>query len=161
MRVSLKRFKSACQSNRRAVATVEFAIVAPIFMSIALGVMEMGRALDVSTNLTSAVREAGRFAAMHRNGIVPPGTTTNQKVIQDIRNVLKANGVNGDAATITITHAEGPNQGQTFDLDSSANYMQYFNINISIAYQEVSGFPLKFMHGQSLRSSIIFRLGLK
>lgn len=161
MRVSISRLRPKLQSNRRGVAAVEFAIVAPIFMAIALGVMELGRALDVSTNLTAAVREAGRFAAMHRNGIVPPGTTTEQKVIKDIRNVLKANGIDGDAAMITITHADGPNAGQPFDLDSSNNYMQYFKISIVIDYQDVSGFPLKFMHGQSLRSSITFRLGLK
>ena len=149
------------RDNRRGVAAVEFAIVAPIFLTIALGVMEMGRAMDVTTNLTSAVREAGRFAAMHKNGLIPNGVTTEEKVIQDIKNVLKGNRINGDLATVNIVHADGPNQGQDFDLDAAANHMEFFTINIAMDYNDVSLFPIRFMAGQTLRSSITFRLGVK
>lgn len=146
-------------NQRRGVAAVEFAVVAPVFMTLILGMAEMSRALDVSANLTSAVREGGRLASMHHNGVIPPGMTTEEKVLLDIRNVLKANGVNGAATTLTITHAEGNNAGQPFDLDDTDNYLKNFRISASVAYADVSVFPLRIMEGQTLSTSIVFRLG--
>ncbi|MBT5019983.1 MAG: pilus assembly protein [Planctomicrobium sp.] len=151
--------KENCSEIRRGIATVEFAVVAPVFISLILGMAEMSRALDVSTNLTAAVREGGRLASMHHNGAIPPGMTTEQKVIHDIRNVLKANGINGAKTTLTITHADGNNEGQDFDLDSGDNYLQNFRISASIAFSDVTIFPLRRMENQSLNSSVVFRLG--
>lgn len=146
-------------SKRQGVAAVEFAVVAPIFVTLILGMAELSRALDVSTNLISAVREGGRLASMHHNGAIPAGMTTEEKVIHDIRNVLKANGIDGAKTTLTITHAEGNNAGQDFDLDSEDNYLQNFRISASIAYSDVSMFPLRVMKNQTLSTSIVFRLG--
>ena len=144
---------------RSGVAAVEFALVAPIFMTLILGTAEMGRALDVSTNLTAAVREGGRLASMHHNGAIPPGMTTADKVMLDIRNVLTANGINGDNVTLTITHAEEPNEGQTFDLDNPDNYLGNFRISAAVDYSDVSFFPLRILENSTLTSSIVFRLG--
>lgn len=149
-----------CHENGRSgVAAVEFALVAPIFITLILGTAEMGRALDVSTNLTAAVREGGRLASMHHNGMVPAGMTTNAKVIQDIRNVLTANGINGNKVTLTLTHPDGPQLGQEFDLDDPQNALGNFRITATVAYRDVSFFPLQIMSESTLRTSIVFRLG--
>lgn len=44
---------------------VEFALVAPIFFLMLLGVMEMGRLLWMNHELTNGTREAARFAMVH------------------------------------------------------------------------------------------------
>ncbi|WP_417850368.1 TadE family protein [Thalassoglobus sp.] len=151
--------KISTRAQRTGAAAVEFAIVAPIFVSLIFGVAEMGRALDISTNMTSALREGGRLASMHYNGVVPPGMTTEEKVLLDIRNVLKANGVPGDEVTLTLTHADGPKAGQDFDLDDPSNYLKNFQLTATVAYEDVSTFPIKIMSGQTLTSKIVFRLG--
>lgn len=155
----IRPIKKNYSENRKGVAAVEFAVIAPLFISLILGMAEMSRALSVSTNITAAIREGGRLASMHHNGAIPPGMTTEQKVIHDIRNVLKANGINGAAATLTITHADGSSEGQDFDLDSGDNYLENFRISASIAISDISIFPLEIMENQTLNSSIVFRLG--
>lgn len=159
MRNNIRSRSQGRSESRSGVAAVEFAVIAPIFMTLILGMAELSRALDVSTNLTSAVREGGRLASMHHNGVIPAGMTTEEKVMHDIRNVLKANGVNGSAATLSITHADGPKEGQNFDLDSADNYLAYFRINASVRYEDVSIFPLRVMRDETLATSIVFRLG--
>lgn len=146
-------------AHRDGVAAVEFAVIAPVFLILVLGMAEMSRALDVSANLSSAIREGGRLASMHHNGAVPSGWTTEQKVLEDIRNIITANGTDGDNVTLTLTHADGANQGQPFDLDDPNNEMQYFRITASVDYGDVSSFPIRYMKDATVSRSIVFRLG--
>src|SRR5690606_3091606 len=88
------------QQNRDGTATVELAVVLPIFMTILLGIAEMSRGLDVSERLASAVRQGGRAAASDLSSVMPSGTTLNQKVINDIRNILTASGIDGEKVTV-------------------------------------------------------------
>jgi len=46
--------------DRRGAATVEFAVVVPIFILLMLGMIELGRALQVQQRLTNASREGAR-----------------------------------------------------------------------------------------------------
>src|SRR5262249_24204281 len=48
---------------RRAVAAVEFAIVAPLLFGLLLGVWEIGRLVQVQQIISTAAREGGRVAA--------------------------------------------------------------------------------------------------
>src|SRR5690349_3462569 len=107
--------------DRRGTATVEFAVIAPVFLILVLGTWEMGTAVRASNNLTAAVREGGRLASMDFTGSLAPNQTANQKVEQDIRAFLNASGLPGSQATITITYAEGSNAGTTFDLGNKDN----------------------------------------
>lgn len=47
---------------KRGVTAVEFAILAPVFLMITLGVFEVGRAMLIRGMLQYSVEEAGRFA---------------------------------------------------------------------------------------------------
>lgn len=144
---------------REGTATVEFALVAPLFLLLLLGMAEMSRALDVSTNLSAAIREGGRLASMNNNDKVPAGSTINQKVISDIKNMLTAVGINGQFVTVNILHADGASAGQPFDLSDPNNKLAHFLIEASVPYNEVSVFPLNFMDGQIIRTGVVFRLG--
>lgn len=147
------------QACRQGVAAVEFALVLPLFMVLILGIAEFGRALNVSTNLTAAIREGGRLASMHHNGVIPDGVSASQKVLQDIRNVIMANGINADQIELSLTHGPGPREGMPFDLSDSDNYLEYFQIRATVPYSAVSLFPLRHLNAAQLNSTIVFRLG--
>lgn len=146
-------------TDRRGTATVEFAMVAPLFLTLVLGIAEMSRALNASQILTAALREGGRLAAMDLDGMVASGSTSEAKVISDIRNMITASGLDGSKFTITIKHAEGTKAGQDFDFDDSANYLQYFKIAAEVKYSDVSFMPASVMTNQKLRGSIVLRMG--
>lgn len=156
-----RRIKSACLSsgeNREGTATVELAIVLPIFVTILMGIAEMSRGLDVSERLSSAVRQGAREAAGDMSEQVPPGWTRNQKVIKDIQNMLTASGLDGSKVVVSITYADGGRAGSAFDLSDPINQLQYFRVTATVPYSEIGIFP-KALKGQNLTSSVVFRLG--
>jgi Flp pilus assembly protein TadG len=139
---------------RRGTATVEFAVIVPLFLLLVLGTWEMGTAVRASNNLTAAVREGGRLASMDFTGSLAVNQTPNQKVIQDIRAFLNASGLPGAQATITITQAEGSGAGTTFDLGDKNNYLGLFKITATIPFSSVSVFPNKIMEMVTRRGRV-------
>jgi Flp pilus assembly protein TadG len=150
---------SVAENDRRGTATVEFAVIAPIFLILVLGTWEMGTAVRASNNLTAAVREGGRLASMDFTDTLTVNQTCNQKVEQDIRAFLNASGLPGAQATITITHAEGSSVGSTFNLGNSDNYLGLFRIRATIPFSSISLFPNKIMSGTTLKAELITRRG--
>jgi Flp pilus assembly protein TadG len=143
--------------HRRGAAVVEFAVMAPLFLMLALGVMEIGYALDASNTLYGVVREGGRLASQDFSKSLAPGQTANEKVIQDIKNMLTAAGIDGSNVTVTIEHADSP--GTTFDLENPDNYLDYFRIRVQVAYENVSSLSGNYLAGRVLSADITFRLG--
>lgn len=146
-------------TRRRGAAVVEFAIIAPVFLILVLGTIEAGQALRISNLMAAAVREGGRLAAMDWEEVVPDGQTANQKVMDDIRNFLVASGLPGDDIELSITSAEGADEGQNFDLADPDNQYRLFRIDASIPYDSVATFPSTFMGGQEITASLVFRSG--
>lgn len=144
-------------SHRRGAATVEFAVMAPVFLLLVLGVVEMGYALNASNTLYGVVREGGRLASQDFSKTLAPGQTANDKVIQDIKNMLTAAGIDGSNVTVTIEHADAP--GTTFDLENPDNYLDYFRIKVAVDYENVSTIPGHYLAGQVMTADITFRLG--
>lgn len=136
---------------------VEFAIICPVFLTLVIGLLEAGQALRAANIMAAAVREGGRLAAMDWNDFVPEGFTPNTKVISDVRNFLTASGLPGADAVISITSAEGADEGDDFDLTNSNNNYRLFKISVQIPYEEISTFPSTFMQGQTLTSELTFR----
>lgn len=147
------------ENDREGVATVELAVVLPLFLTIVLGIGEMSRALDAAQRLTIAVREGAREASTDLSEQTPPGWTTNQKVVADIKTMLAAGGLDSSQVTVTITHAEGSKAGQPFDLEDSVNYLKYYKVTASIDYAAVGMFPPRIMANKKLTSSVVFRMG--
>lgn len=143
--------------KRRGAAMVEFAIICPVFLTLVIGLLEAGQALRAANIMAAAVREGGRLAAMDWNDFVPEGFTPNTKVISDVRNFLTASGLPGADATISITSAEGDDEGDDFDLTNTNNNYRLFKISVQIPYGEISTFPSTFMQGQTLTSELTFR----
>jgi hypothetical protein len=147
------------QSGRRGAAMVEFAIIAPIFLALILGTVELGTALKTSNTLASAIRGGGRLASMDWEGIVPDGVTTNEKVLTDIENFLAASGIPVAETTLTITSAEGEDEGEPFDLADPDNRLRLFRITAEVPYSAISLYPSHFMSGHDVKASIVFRAG--
>lgn len=142
--------------DRRGAALVEFAILFPVFLGLILGTIEIGTGLRASNLMASGVREGGRLASMDTTGVLPQGTTLNQKVTLDIRNFLAASGLPADDITITITEAEGD---APFDLGDPANSLELFRITATIPYDSVSMWPSNFLGGENIRAALVFRAG--
>jgi Flp pilus assembly protein TadG len=143
------------QQQRRGTVTVEFAIVAPVFLTLLLGVTEASRLFEMRNQLAIAAREGARMAAMDRSGLVSEGQTTNAKVVQDVKNFLQATGLDPDQVNVEIVSHEDPSQ--TFNLDDPANSLAYFEVRVSVPYNEVSAWAPPGTENQSLGAKIVFR----
>lgn len=76
---------------------VEFGLFFLIFLALAVGLMEMGRAVWTYTTLSHAVRAGARHAIVHGNlNPIGDGDTT-------IEDVVKLNAVGIDQNDITVT----------------------------------------------------------
>lgn len=146
--------------ERRGVAALEAAVVMPVMIILVLGTIEMGTALRAGTIMQSAVREAGRLANMKWSDHVEQGDTPNAKVERDLRNFVTASGLPGNQLTITITHADGENQGQPFDISDSDNDLEMMTIRLTLAYSEISLFPTHYMDGKDVSASLTLRAGM-
>jgi len=118
---------------------VEFAVVAPVFMIILLGVAEASRLYEMQGKLASAAREGARLAAMDRDGVLRSGQTTNEKVIEDVENILRANGIDPDSVEVEITEVD--DEDTDFDLDDPDNQYELFQLRIEIPYTNPYGVP--------------------
>jgi Flp pilus assembly protein TadG len=75
------------RSSRRGVAAVEFALVAPIFFTVILAIIEFGRMMMVQEVLINAAREGARVATL-------PGETDTQ-VANTVNTYLSNAGLTG------------------------------------------------------------------
>lgn len=142
--------------TRRGSAAVECAIVAPVMVTLVLGLIQSSYSIDATHKLHAAVRQAGRLAGMDYSELLQTGQTGNEKVIQDIRNQLTAEGLPGSSATISITNAE---TGGAFDLDDTGNNLELFKIRVEIPFStamDINVIPAPF---QKLSAEIVFRKG--
>lgn len=159
----MRRFINVPQQTRsdrrRGAAVVEFAIMAPVFLTLTLGSVEIGYALNASNTLYGVLREGGRLASQDWSDVLGPGENANDKVTQDLRNMLTAARIPGSEVTINIVHADGANAGDPFDLEDENNYLEMFTIEATVPYEEISLIPGNYLGGQDLRAAISFRMG--
>jgi Flp pilus assembly pilin Flp len=80
------------QRNDEGAAAVEFALLFPIFMILALGIINGGLAFSRQINVTQAAREASRYGATY-DIVASGGTTAWLKAVDD---ALCSSASNGD-----------------------------------------------------------------
>jgi len=61
----MRRFADRRRDRSRAQAIAEFALVIPLFLVFVMGVFDLGRVVWATSSLTSAAREAARYAIVH------------------------------------------------------------------------------------------------
>lgn len=124
--------------RRRGAALVEFAIVAPVFFLIILGIVEFGRMLMVQQILTNASREGARRAIVE--GV------TQSEVETQVNNYLSNASISG--ATVTV------NPGDLSNLGFGDNV----TVSVTVPYDTISwtGSPW-FLGGKTLGASTVMQ----
>jgi len=156
-RLSLEQTRSAPHIDRRGAVAVEFAVVAPLLLSIVVGLIELNRTYDVQNTLEAAAREGGRFASIDRTDMLASGQTANQKLIQDVSNFLASSGLSTDDIQVSVTDANDPTLD--FDLNDPANDYQLFQVRIDVPYSSISYTPVDPVSDYTLSASVTFRNG--
>jgi len=119
------------------VATVEFAIIAPLFFMLVLGCIELGRALMVQQILTNASRTGARDA------VTLSGTQAS--AIAAASDFAEGASVGGIAVTVT------PNP-------STASSGDMITVTVTVPYANVTWVPAPwFMDGKTLTASSVMR----
>jgi Flp pilus assembly protein TadG len=125
------------QSHRRGVAAVEFAIVAPVFFLLIIGIVEIGRAMMVQQVLINASRVGARRAITL--------SSTEQAVIDAVEEYAAGVGVEG------VTVAVSPNP-------ATAAAGASITVDVEIPYNSVSWLPAPwFMGGKQLAATSVMR----
>jgi Flp pilus assembly protein TadG len=146
----LRRTKNSAQPRRLGAATVETALVLPVFFMVMVGIVEIGRAFMISQLLTNAAREGGRVAIMKNS--------TNAQVIQTIQEVAqKTAGIAPADLTIVIDITEYPGNPATGEQVASANKRDLCQVTVRVAYSKVNLIPVKFLSGTQLTGQCAMR----
>lgn len=145
--------------KRRGAATVEFALVMPLFVTLTMATIQTGIQITAAQTLTSALREGGRIASMDYKSRLQSGQSINQKVIKDIQNFLTAEKIDGSQVTITITAADGANAGSTFNISDPNNQLQMFKIRAVVPYSAISSVTFFPHTNNTISASIVYRMG--
>jgi len=151
--------RSGGRSDRRGVAAVEFAVLAPVFVVLIVGTISASKALHATSIMSQALREGGRLAAMDWSGTLPDGMTPNEKVLQDIRNFMNASGVDTSTMEITITYADGPQAGAPFELGNPANHLGLSEIRAHQPHSAANVWCSYLTEGRGMTARIVLRAG--
>jgi Flp pilus assembly protein TadG len=136
-----EKLEKPCRSyrrNRRAAAAVEFAVVAPVFFLLVLGMIEYGRMVMVQQVITNASREGARQAVLD-------GATT-AEVTTIVNDYLTSGSIAG--ATVTVT----PNP------PTDAEFGDPVTVTVSVPFSEVSWLPSPmYLGGKTLTATTVMR----
>jgi Flp pilus assembly protein TadG len=124
--------------KRRGIAAVEFAVVAPLFVLLVLGVIEFGRAMMVKQIITNAAREGARRAIVE--------SATEAEVRQVVNDYLAGASVSGATVTVTPTAL------------ASLGFGDPVTVQVAVSSNSVSWTPAPwFLRGRTLSESSTMR----
>jgi Flp pilus assembly protein TadG len=136
-----RKLMRPCRSFRKfrlGAATVEFAVVVPVFFILVFGMIEFGRMVMVQQVITNASREGARQAVLD-------GATT-AEVTTAVNSYLSSGSISG--ATVTVT----PNP------PTNAAFGDPVSVSVSIAFSQVSWLPSPmFLGGRTLTATTVMR----
>jgi Flp pilus assembly protein TadG len=127
--------------KRKAAAVVEFAVAAPVLVTLVFGMIEFGRVMMVEQELTNAAREGCRA------GVLAGGTTS--AVTSVVTNYLANSGVPLSNPANQITVSPDP---------STALAGTAITVTVSVPFSAVSWLPVPmFMGNSTLTASVVMR----
>jgi Flp pilus assembly protein TadG len=132
------------RGRRRASAAVEFAVIVPFLTLLALGMIEVTRAIQVKDALTDAARSGCRQA-------IKPATAS-AAVQADINHNLTSAGIPNAYATITILV-----NGKTADALTAVKGDQV-TVKVTVPVTKVGWLTPIFFSGQSVESEIVIMM---
>jgi Flp pilus assembly protein TadG len=136
--MKLENVSRLCRRNRRGAAAVEFAVVAPLFFLMVLGMIEFGRLIMVQQVITNASREGARMAVL--DGATTAGVRTT------VQNYLQGASVRGAEVTVSP------------DPPTSAGFGDPVTVTVSVNFNQVSWLPSPmFLGGHTLVATTAMR----
>lgn len=124
--------------NRRGVAVVEMALIAPLFLLLTLSIIEFGRALMVQQILTNSSREGSRRAIVEG--------ATESEVRSLVQDYLQNASITG--ATVSVAPTSLTNLG----------FGDPATVTVSVPFDQVSWFSSPFyLGGRTLEASTTMR----
>jgi len=132
--------------RRRGVAAVEMAVVLPVFVTVTLGMIELGRAVMVAQLMTNAAREAARMA------IIDGSTNTS---VSNAATSFMASAAKVSQGDVTVTITTSTSGGGN-DV-ANAKPQDLVTVNLSVPYSKVSWIPAKYMKGMNITSMAAMR----
>src|SRR5260221_13909817 len=122
-------------SSRRGAAIVEFAFIAPIFLTLVVGMVEVRRAIVVLQVLTNASRHGARMASYDT-------TMSTSPITNEVNTYLSSVGISGATTVVSPSPPSSVADGQSI------------SVTVSIPYDSVSWLPSSFyLAGQTLQST--------
>jgi Flp pilus assembly protein TadG len=175
--------KSFVGRSRRAAATVELAVLLPLFMSLLFGIWEVGRFADAMMILQGGAREGARQAAAGSRIDPVTGLTTNiyaspqggsspPDVTTAVINYLQAQGCTTTNVTVTFTNLTpgastviNPSTGATYADKNDpfkANRLDQLQVTVTIPYKDVRWSPTQLFinYNQVLTATVNFNSNL-
>jgi Flp pilus assembly protein TadG len=122
------------QLLRRGASLVEFAVVAPVFFLIVLGLIEIGRACMVTELLTEAARHACR------QGVIEG--TSSSAIQSAAANYLSSVGINSESINVYVNDAPA---GST-NVSAMPAYTE-ITVVVTVPIADVAWTPIKFVTG--------------
>jgi len=135
----LEKLCRLCRRNRKGVAAVEFAVVAPVLFLMILGMIELGRAIMVQQVITNASREGARVAVLDG--------TTGTEVQNAVDSYLGRASITGASVTVDPTEP------------STAGYGAPVTVKVQIDFSKVSWLPSPIFlgGGKNLTATTVMR----
>lgn len=136
--------------ERRGAAVVEFALVAPLFFMLVLGVIEFGQAFMVSQLINSAAREGARLA-------ITDGSTNAdvETVVTDVIQRSTTTDPNNVTVAVSVTEAAG-NPSAANEV-SNASKRDLCTVNVTVPYADVALITGSFLQSVTLRGNCSMR----
>ena len=142
-RNKLEKVCRLCRKYRQGAAAVEFAIVAPVFFLMILGMIEIGRGVMVQQIITNASREGARLAVL-------PDTTTSE-VTDRVDEILLNASISGATTEILNANDETINP-------EDIGFGEVIKVTVSIPFNQVSWLPSsKYLGDKTLTSTTVMR----
>ncbi len=120
--------------RRSGTAAVELAVVAPFVLILLLGLLEVGRMVQMNQIISNAAREGARKAST--------GVNTYSDVQTTVQNYLTRAGItNQTGLVINVYDVTQGNAGPQFN-PSTAVYLDQLQVSVSLPYSNVQLAPL-------------------
>lgn len=139
------------RTARRGAATVEMALLAPLFATLMLGMFELSRGMMVKQTLTAAARKGCRTGILHQYG--------NADITNDATNIMRDNGFDATKfnppsigfITITVTAPDGTVLSDSLDAPSGS----IVSVQVGIPVSSTTWGSTVFLSGAVLESETV------
>jgi Flp pilus assembly protein TadG len=148
--------------DRKGTAAVEFALVAPLLCGLILGMLELGRAIQVQQALTNAVREGCRGYCDNATTVTFNGQTytvgTSAYAIAVVKYCLQNANVGITASNISsVTVTASTPTTTTVPNTTPSTSVQWATVTATLPYSLVAYSPPFIMGSRNLSASVTMR----